>query len=77
MISPGVFFIFKILMLLVASGVKGQRMAQNDKKAWLSGTISQEPYFMWLSFMVHIHKIISLGAFFNFLKFLLSGLLGG
>ena len=45
MISPGIFFhFFKILILQVASGVKGHKMAQNEKKVLsvlfhISGTI--------------------------------------
>ena len=47
-----------------------QKTVQNDKKFCLSGFISQEPYIIWSSFMVHICKmIISPGFFFfNFSK---------
>ena len=41
-------------------------MAQNDKNLSLSYSISQEPYIIWLSFMVHICKMISSGFFFFF-----------
>ena len=48
-------------------------MTQNDKK-FLSWLISQEPYIIWLSFMLHICKLISSGVFFfNFSKFWFSG----
>ena len=30
--------------------VKGQKMAQNDKKVCLSHSVSQEPYIIWLWF---------------------------
>ena len=54
-------------------------MAQNDKNLFLSHFISQEPYIIWLSFMVHLCKMMmSPGVFFSvFQKFLFSGLLGG
>ena len=52
-------------------------MAQNDKKACLSCSISQEPYIIWLSFMAHICKmIISPGDFFIFSNFWILRLLG-
>ena len=42
-------------------------MVQNDKKFCPSPSISQEPYIIWLSFMVHMCKmIISLGVLFIF-----------
>ena len=67
-ISPGVFFyFFKILIFRLHRGVKGQKMVQNDKKFCLLRSISQEPYIIWLSFMVQMCKmIISPGAFFSF-----------
>ena len=41
-------------------------MIQNDKTFCLSHSISQEPYLIWLSFMVQMCKmIISPGVFFN------------
>ena len=43
------------------------------KKFCLSRSISQEPYIIWLSFMVQMCKmIISPGCFFNFSKFWFS-----
>ena len=70
------FRFFNILIFQVVSGVKGQKMAQNDKKFCLSRFISQEPYILWLSFMVHLCKMmISPGIFFISLKFLFFGLL--
>ena len=72
MISPGVFFIFlKILIFGVVSGVKGQKMAQNDKKFCLLH-ISQESYIIWLSSMLHLcEMMISPGVFFHFFKTLI------
>ena len=74
-ISRGVFLIFfKIMICWVIRWVKGQKMNQNDKKFYPSCSISQEPYIIWLSFMVHVCKmIISPCAFFIFLNFDFSG----
>ena len=48
------------------------------KKFCPSCSISQEPYIRWLSFMVHICKmIISPVIFFNFSKFWFSRVSGG
>ena len=55
MISPVVFFNFKILIFQVIRGLKGQKMVQNDKNLCLSHLIFQEPYIIWSSFMVHIY----------------------
>ena len=74
-ISPSGFSIFvKILGFWVVRGVKGQKTVQNDKKLCLLHSISQEPYIIWLSSMVHICKmIISLGFCFIFSNFLFFG----
>ena len=69
-----VFFllIFSFFWLL------GQKIAQDDKKICLFYWISQEPYIIWLSFMVHKCKmIISPGFFLFFSKFWIFGFLGG
>ena len=72
MISPGVFFQFlKILIFFVVRGVKVQNMVQNDKKFHLSHFISQEPYIIQLSFMVHLCEMMSSGVFFQFFKILI------
>ena len=61
------FHFFKILVFWFVRGVKGQKMVQSDKKFCLLHLISQEPYIIWLSFMVHICKmIISVGLSFWF-----------
>ena len=44
---------FKILILCVVRGGKGQKMAQNDKSFSLSHTVSQKPHIKWLWFLVH------------------------
>ena len=79
-----IFHFFKILIFWVVSLVKGQKMTQNNKKFCLLRSVSQELYTMWLSFMVHMCKIISLQAllllllfllfFFHFLKILILGI---
>ena len=78
MISPYVFLqFFKISIFGVVRGLKGQKMVQNDKKFCPSHSISQKPYIIRLSFMVHLCKmIISPGAFFIFSSFWFFGLLG-
>ena len=54
------------------SGLLGQKIAQNDKKLCLLCLISQEPYVMWSSFVVHKCKmIISPVVFFYFFKILI------
>ena len=66
-ISRRFFQFFKILIFWAARGVKVQKIAQNDKKYCTSRSVSQEPYIICLSFMVHVYKmIISLGIFFSF-----------
>ena len=57
---------FQILIFCVVRGVKSQKMAQNEKKFCLSHSISQEPYIIWLWFLVHIF-IFSKFWFFRFL----------
>ena len=45
MISPGGFFyFFEILIFWTVSRVKGQEIAQNERKIHLSHAISQEQY---------------------------------
>ena len=58
-IFSSVLFIFsKILIFWILKGLKGQKMVQNDKRFCLLHAISQEPYIIWLSFIVEICKII-------------------
>ena len=50
-------------------------MTQNDKKFCLLHSIPQEPYIIWLSFMIHTHlqnDDIFRCFFFHFLKILIS-----
>ena len=71
------FQFFKILIFWVVRGVKGQKMFQNDKTFCPLRWTSQEPYLMYLSFMVHVYEIvISPGIFFIFSKFWYFGLFG-
>ena len=63
------FFIFSKFWFSGGRGVKGQKMTQNEKKFCLLRSISQEPYIISFSYMVHICKlIISMGIFFTFFK---------
>ena len=72
------FFSFLWNFVIWVRSVNGQKMVQNDKKICLSHSISQEPYIIWLSFTVHMCKmIISPRVFFSFSKFWFFGLLGG
>ena len=58
--------------------VKGQKMVQNEKKLCLLCSISQEPYIIWLSFMVHMCKtIITAGVFFPFFRILIFWVVRG
>ena len=71
-ISRCCFHFLKILIFWIVMGLKGQKMAQNDKKFRLLRLVSQEPYIIWLSFMIHMCKmIISLAVvlFFQILIF--------
>ena len=70
------FFFFNFNFWGCVRGVKGQKTVQNDKKFCLLHSISQETYIIWLSFMVHICKMICLGVFFIFSKFWFSGSIG-
>ena len=64
-----IFIFFKMLIFWIVRQVKGQKMVQHEKKC-LSHSISQEPFIIWLSFVVHKCKmIISLGLCFIFSKF--------
>ena len=62
-------FFFFILVFWSVKEVKGQKIAQNDKKFCLLCFISQKSC-MWLSFMLHLCEIIIFsGIFFIFSKF--------
>ena len=65
MIYLGFFFhFFRILILCVVRRVKGQKMAQNDKKK-LSHAISHELYLIWLWFLAQMCKMVQ-HFFFHF-----------
>ena len=75
--SPGFFHFFKVLIFCVYN-VKVQKTVQNDKKFCLSRSRSQEPYIIWLSFMVHMcEMLISLGDFFQYFKILIFWVVRG
>ena len=73
------FFFLNFSFFWTVRGVKGQRNGPRwQKKNCLVHFISQEPCIIWLSFMVHLCKMmISPGFCFIFSKFGFSGLLGG
>ena len=52
------FHFFKIFIFRVVNGVKGQNIAQNNKKFCLSCSISKEPCIIWFSFIMHTCKMI-------------------
>ena len=73
MTSSNTFFVSKFWFSGLLGGwrVKGQKIAQNDKKI-LSNSVSQELYFMWLWLLVHMGKtMISPAFFFFFFKILI------
>ena len=78
-ISPGVFSFFQNFDFF---DCQRDKRAKNGPK-WqkilsVTCSISQEPYLIWLSFMVHMCKvIISPGDYFIFSKFWFFRLLGG
>ena len=72
MISPGFFF------QNFDFSVKGQNVVQYEKRFCLLNSISQEPYIIWLSFVVDKCKmIISPGVCFHFFKILIFWFAGG
>ena len=74
-ISLGVFLFFRIFIFRV---VKGQKMVHNDKKFCALRFVSQEPYIIWLSFMLHLCKMIKCpGNFFICLKILIFWVVRG
>ena len=73
---PRFFYFFSKFFFGLNSGVKGQKMAPNNKNLCLSHSLSQEACIIWSLFLVPVCKMISLPeAFFIFSKFLFSRLL--
>ena len=69
---PGCFFqFFNILIFQVVRELKWEKTVQNDKKFCPSCFIYQEPYIIWLSFMVHMCKMIISPDLFHFYKILI------
>ena len=69
-ISRRFFHSFNILIFWVVGRGKMAKMVHDEKKLYLSHSISQEPYIIWFSFKVHMCKmIISIGFFVIFSKF--------
>ena len=77
--SPGSFFIFLIFSFFrLLRGQKGKKWPKMTSKFCLLHFISQEPWIIWLSFVVDKFKMIMSPAdFFIFLKFWYFGLWGG
>ena len=72
------FSFFKNFNFLGFQGSKRAKTVQNDKKFYPSCFISHQRFIIWLSFMVHLCKmIISPGVFFIFSKIWFFGLLVG
>ena len=75
------FFSFfkKILIFQVVMGVKGQKIAQNEKwQLHLSRAISQVEYSTWSWFLVNLCRMMkSPGVFSFFWNFIFFGLLRG
>ena len=64
------FIIFlKMLIFRVVRKVKGQKWPKMTKKLCTLRLISQEPYIMWASFMVHMCKRYLQEFFYIFPKF--------
>ena len=70
-ISRVLFHFLHIFIFWAVMEVKGQEMAQNAKKKCLLHFMYQEPYILWLSFIVDFCKMmISPGFFFHFFEVL-------
>ena len=59
-----------ILIFRIISGVKGQKMARNDKKFSLYHSIPQEPYIIWLWFGYTCVKWWYIQQIFSYFKIL-------
>ena len=58
------FFFYSFDFLDCYGEVKGHKIAQNNKKSCFSHSVSQEPYIIWLWFLVHLCKMILSPVFF-------------
>ena len=73
-ISSYFFHFFRILILQVVrgggeeGGVKGQKLAQSDKRLSLSNSMSQELCLIGLWFLVHLCKMMIFCAVFSFFQ---------
>ena len=54
--------------MIIYSGVKGQKMVQNDKNFCPLCLTSEEPYIIWLLFVVHLCKIIMSPGILSFFQ---------
>ena len=75
-----IFFLFFFLIFIFQAvmGVKGQKIAQDDKKS-LSGAHCVSLCIIWFSFTIFMFKMLiyTSRSFFHFFKKIFSGLLGG
>ena len=63
------FHFFKILILQIVSGIKGQKMTQTDEKVCPSPPVAQEIDIIQLTFIAYMCKIIvSQSICFQFFK---------
>ena len=74
-ISLGNFF-FQNFDFCVITGLKEQKLAKITKNFCLSRFIYQDPYIIWLPFMVHLRNGIS-RRFFHFFKILIFRVVRG
>ena len=70
-------FFQNLIFGIIKGEIKGQKIAQNDKKLCLPYSISQERYIMWLWFVLQICEMISQANFFIIQNFDFWCFLGG
>ena len=68
MISPAFYIFFDIFIFQALNGENGQKTAQVDKTFCLLHFISQEPYIIWLSFIVHLCEMMIYPGVFSFFQ---------
>ena len=57
------------LFFEISKGVKGQKVAQNDRRFCLSHSIPQEPYIIWLWFLAKWWYLQQIFSFFQNFEF--------
>ena len=76
-ISMGIFKNFSKLWFFRLLGSKGKKNGPKWQKLCLSCFVSQEPYIVWSSFMVHMCNRINLQGFFYFFLVFIFGVNSG